>query len=250
MLLPAFFAYAFSSRTTLLVRTGIFFLGLSTALVPLGAAAGSAGALLREHAVGLTTAVAVVVIVLGVVQALAIDLPMPRFLGRVGAERQDAASPLSVYLLGVVYGLAGVGCAGPILGAVLAMAGFGGSPLGAAALMLLYAAGMAAPLGILALLWEGLDLSGRAWLRPRPLRLLGRHTTVTNLVSGLLFVILGVVLLFTGPANPLGGLLDGDALANLESSLLDGAARIPWWAVVGMLAALGGAVVLLKQDKR
>ena len=49
MLLPAFFAYAFSSRAALVGRTGLFYLGLITTLVPLGAAAGSFGALFNAH---------------------------------------------------------------------------------------------------------------------------------------------------------------------------------------------------------
>ena len=70
MLLPAFFAYAFTSRTTLQARTGLFWLGLVTTLVPLGAAAGGMGAVLRDHEVGLTMLVAVVVVVEGSVMKL------------------------------------------------------------------------------------------------------------------------------------------------------------------------------------
>ena len=43
LLLPAFFAYSISSRTKLLARTGIFYAGLATTLVPLGAAGSYAG---------------------------------------------------------------------------------------------------------------------------------------------------------------------------------------------------------------
>ena len=49
LLVPAFFAYAFADRVRLLLRTGIFYLGLATPLVPMGVAAGSVGAVLNEH---------------------------------------------------------------------------------------------------------------------------------------------------------------------------------------------------------
>lgn len=39
LLLPAFFAYSIDSASRLLARTGIFYAGLATTLVPLGAAA-------------------------------------------------------------------------------------------------------------------------------------------------------------------------------------------------------------------
>src|SRR5699024_4427103 len=49
LLVPAFFAYAFADRVRLLMRTGVFFLGLATTLVPMGVAAGSIGALFNEY---------------------------------------------------------------------------------------------------------------------------------------------------------------------------------------------------------
>lgn len=46
LLLPAFFAYAFGDdRARLLGRTGLFYLGLLLALVPLGLGAGALGSL-------------------------------------------------------------------------------------------------------------------------------------------------------------------------------------------------------------
>ena len=163
---------------------------------------------------------------------------------------RDSASPLSVYLLGAVYGLAGVGCAGPILGAVLAMAAMGGSPLRAAGLMVLYGTGMALPLGLAALVWDAVGLSSGRWLRPRTVRVLGRRTTWTSLVSGTLFVVLGVALVLTGPSNPVGGLVDGDTMARVEVGILAAARRVPWWTVAGVVAALGGAVVVARREPR
>lgn len=49
MLLPAFFSYAFSSPRQLLSRTGIFYLGLITTLVPLGVLAGTLGSYVNQH---------------------------------------------------------------------------------------------------------------------------------------------------------------------------------------------------------
>lgn len=43
LLLPAFFAYSIDSTSRLLARTGIFYAGLASTLVPLGAAARTPG---------------------------------------------------------------------------------------------------------------------------------------------------------------------------------------------------------------
>ncbi|WP_067779798.1 cytochrome c biogenesis CcdA family protein [Actinomyces vulturis] len=249
MVLPAFFAYAFASPTTLLKRTLIFWLGLLTTLVPLGAAAGGVGSLLHEYSAPITVVAAVIIITLGIIEALSIEIPTPHLPGS-SRSSDDAASPLSVYLLGLVYGLAGVGCAGPILGSVLLMAGINGSAIQAAGLMVLYATGMALPLGILALLWTSMGMSGKKWLRPRPVRFLSRETTWTNLISGLLFVILGVVLLLMDPSNPLGGIISSERLAALELQVMDAAARIPWYLSLAILGTITAAIVIAVKDRR
>lgn len=247
MLLPAFFAYAFTSSRSLLARTALFWLGLVSTLVPLGAAASTAGAVLREHTGVLAVVGGVVLVVLGLLQAFAVPLKVPG-LGRrggagggpgSGARGRDASSPLSVYLLGALYGLAGVGCSGPILGAVLVLAGLGGEPVRAAGMMAVYATGMALPLGVLALLWESAGLSQRAWLRPRPVRVLGRHTTWTELLGGLVCAALGLLMVLVGPQGLAGGLLSSQRLAQIEDLVLARAGLVPWWLV----AAIGGLLV-------
>lgn len=260
MLLPTFFAYAFTSRTTLIGRTLLFWLGLLTTLLPLGAAAGTLGATLRAFGPTLTLIAAICIIALGIIQILAIELPKVRLpwakssvgVGAGGAvglgaqQRQgDSASPLSIYLLGSVYGLAGVGCAGPILGAVLLAASLGSDPLRGAFMMALYATGMALPLGVLALMWQGLGVGQKAWLRPRPLVLFGRHTTWTNVFSGAFFCILGVGLLIFGANNPLGSLVGTATLASWETQLLAATGRIPWWVLLVVVVLLGAALFLV-----
>ncbi|MET1018427.1 MAG: cytochrome c biogenesis protein CcdA, partial [Microterricola sp.] len=60
MLLPAFFAYAFTDPATLVARTGLFYLGLVTTLVPLGVLAGAVGAFLLANQGLLVTIAALV----------------------------------------------------------------------------------------------------------------------------------------------------------------------------------------------
>ncbi len=252
MVLPAFFSYALSSPGALVARTALFWLGLATTLVPLAAAASSLGLLLREHSGALAVGGGLVLVVLGVVQALSLPLHLPALGRRAGkrAGRSGAASPLSVYLLGALYGLAGVGCAGPILGAVLVLAGIGGQPVRAVVMVLVYATGMVVPLGVLALLWDSAGLSRSKWLRPRPVRVLGRVTTLTELVGGLACVALGLVMVLVGPHGLSTGVLSTAQMARLEESVLAHVSLVPWWLVVAVLGCLVAAVVVAWRGQR
>jgi thiol:disulfide interchange protein len=146
--------------------------------------------------------------------------------------------------LGAAYGLAGF-CSGPILGAVLTVAAASGQPLRGAALLAVYALGMAAPLFILAALWQRFDLGRRGWLRGREYRLgrLRLHTTST--VSGVLFIAVGVVfLLFDGTAG-LYSTGTGTALA-VQNAIAAAGAHVPDGALLGALAVVVLIVVALR----
>ncbi|GMA41296.1 cytochrome c biogenesis CcdA family protein [Mobilicoccus caccae] len=244
MLLPAFFAYAFTSATTMIGRTLIFFCGLLTTLVPIGALAGGLGALLVAERTALVTIAAVVVIVLGVLQALAIPLP-----GLARRSRgADAASPIAVFTLGLAYGVAGV-CSGPILGSVLTVAALGGDPFYGAMLLVVYAAGMVAPVLVLALLWTRLDLGSRSWLRPRPVQVGPVSTTVGNLVSGGLFVAVGLLLLLTEGTAAVQGVLGVPAQQRVEQWMLTVGRAVPDLAIVAVILVVAGvsAAVALRR---
>jgi len=213
MLLPAFFAYAFSHPATLVARTGLFYLGLITTLVPLGVFAGTAGAFLTENRGLLLTVVAVVVIGFGVIQLAGVNLPG---LSRTG--RGDAGSPWAVYLLGTAYGVALV-CTGPILGSVLMIAAVGANPVYGAILLAVYAAGMALPLLALALAWKRWSGRLRRFLTPRTVTV-GRWTNSWHgIIAGALSVGLGVVLVLVARDPEASGLLPIGVQYELETGV-------------------------------
>src|SRR5215208_3897659 len=161
LLLPAFFAYAFQSRGVLVGRTAVFYLGLCATLVPLGLGISALSALVYGHRSSLITVSGLLIIAFGVIQALGGGFafgPIERLRGGI-----SGSSLLATFSLGAVYGFAGF-CSGPILGAVLTVAATSGSALRGAGLLATYAAGMAAPLFIMALLWFFFDLGRRHWL--------------------------------------------------------------------------------------
>ncbi|MBC9719090.1 sulfite exporter TauE/SafE family protein [Streptomyces sp. TRM66268-LWL] len=237
LLLPAFFAYTIDSPSRLLARTGIFYLGLATTLVPLGAAGSYAGRFFYGNRELLVQLGGWLIIALGVLQILGLGFASRRMAELSGRIRPTTA--LSVYALGAVYGLAGF-CAGPILGSVLTVAALGGNPGYGGALLAVYALGMAAPLFLLALLWDRFALGRRRWLRGRELRA-GRFSLhTTSLASGLFFVLLGTLFLAFDGTTALPGLLSVDASFTAERWAREAGDAVPDWAVLmGVVAAVG-----------
>lgn len=242
MLLPSFFAVAFgSSRTKLLGRVGLFYLGLLVTLVPIGVAAGTLGGLLTTHRSTLALVGGIILVVLGLMQVLGINFNIPGFRSSGGT------GPLAVVALGAVYGLAG-GCTGPVLGAMLTMVINIGSPLYGALLFAMFAAGMVVPLVVLALLWDSTSLSEK--LKPQPLTLGPITTSVWGLVSGGLFIILGILFVTTDATSSLGGIFDARQQAALENTLRSFGESIPDVGVLLVIAALAGLLIWLAKRPR
>ena len=243
LLLPAFFAYAFGDdRARLLGRTGLFYLGLLLALVPLGLGAGALGSLVTVHREALALVGGAVLIVFGLVQALGLPFRIP------GVERRgDPRGALGAVLLGATYGLAGA-CTGPLLGAVLTVAAVGGGPGYRPVLLAFFALGKGAPPLVLAWPSERLRLGERA--RPRRLAVGPFTTTWFQIVSGALFVAIGVLFLVSDATASLGGLLDASAQAGVEGRLRGVADGVPDLAVVGALAAAAALVAWRRLRRR
>ncbi|WP_326659671.1 cytochrome c biogenesis CcdA family protein [Streptomyces sp. NBC_00385] len=239
LLLPAFFAYSIDSASRLLARTGIFYAGLATTLVPLGAAGSYAGRLFYGHRDALVLGAGWLIIGLGVAQIIGLGFASRRISALSGRIRPTTA--LSVYALGAVYGLAGF-CAGPILGSVLTVAAVSGSAAYGGLLLAVYALGMAVPLFLLALLWERFDLGRRAWLRGRVLRLGRFELHTTTLLSGLFFIGLGALFLAYDGTTALPGLLNVDQSFAVEQWARGIGERVPDGV---LLVAVVGAVLLV-----
>lgn len=239
MLLPAFFAYAFDRPTQIVIRTGLFYVGLLITLVPLGVAASSVGRILTVHRETVILISGAVLILLGLLQMLGGGFGSG--VAQRAAGRIRVQSGISVVALGAVYGLAGF-CAGPILGSVLAVSAAGGDPIYGGVLLALYALGMVVPLLLLALAWKRFDLGRRGWLRGREIRIGRLRTHTTSVVSGLLFVALGLLFVLTDGTGSISSPLGVDAQfdAQLWASRIGD--RI---GDVGLVAGAVVAVVLL-----
>ncbi|MFJ7768625.1 cytochrome c biogenesis CcdA family protein [Streptomyces sp. NPDC097107] len=249
LLLPAFFAYSFTSRARLLGRTALFYAGLCLTMVPLGVAGSLAGRLFYGHRDLLVTAGGWLVIALGVAQLLGLGFGSRRLQQSAGARRSGSA--LSVTALGAVYGLAGF-CAGPILGSVLTVAAIGGDPWRGGSLLAVYALGMAVPMFVLAALWDRFDLGGRRRLRGRPVRLGPLRLHSTSLLGGAMFITLGTVFLLFDGTSALPSLMGVDTEFTWEQRLSRLGDAVPDRALLGVLALVvaAGALAVLVRGAR
>ncbi len=250
-LIPAFFAYAFSSKGQIARSTLVFFAGLLVALLPLGAAAGALSSVLMQYRHTIAVVTGVIIIVMGVWTGLALPFPHLRLPGstRRATRRGGGGSALAIGLLGLSYGLAGAGCTGPILGAVLALAVTAGSTTLGVATMFSYALGMFTPIAALSLGWNSLSQHKRNWLRPRPVKFLGRQTTWGSLIGGALFVILGILLIGSGGIAGFA-ILGTSEQAHLENALLQAGKAVPNWLFLLLIVLLAALVFVLVKGGR
>ena len=212
LLLPAFFAYAFGSGGELVRKTGIFYLGLAATLVPLGMGVAAVSRLFYGQRGILIMVAGLLLVGFGVLQILGRGLEVGALSRLRGKVRGDSAG--AVFALGAVYGFAGF-CSGPILGAVLTVAAASGGVLRGAGLLAIYAAGMVAPLLVLALLWDRFDLGKSRLLRGQEISLGPLRVHTTNLVSGLLFITLGVLFIAYNGTSALSGFYEANGATDL-----------------------------------
>lgn len=257
LLLPAFFAYAFAGPGRVLARTGVFFAGLLTFLVPLGLGAGAVGGLLLTRRPELTMVAGLLLVVIGVYQLAVGGFQLP------GADRAarfraglSGESVLSTYLLGAVYGFGGF-CAGPILGGVLTIAASSGGAAPAALLLTVYGAGMVLPLLVLALAWPRLEAPVRSRLVQREIGLGPLRRPLSTVISSLLFIGLGIAFAISQGANALGPLyaaLDADAfLLRAEASVRAAVTALPetvWLMILVLLLFVGALRYLARRGGR
>ena len=246
LLLPSFFAMAFASKRALVARTLVFYLGLLVTLVPLGTGAGAASAVFYGHRPLLISVAGWMIIGFGVLQLLGKGFTIP-FSERLNSAVANRGGDgwLSTLLLGAVYGLAGF-CSGPVLGAILTVAAVQESPWQGGGLLAVYALGMTAPLLLLAGLWDRYDLGSRRWLRGRTLTVGRLRVHTVSLVSGLLFVAIGVVFLrYDGTAGLAGSLGMGD-LTDVEfraqQAVTEWTSGVPAWTVLLLVALVASFV--------
>lgn len=248
-LLPTYVAATLRvGRWRLLQLTGIFALGVALVLLPIVLGVGALGQLMGHYHREVFFLGGVMMLGLGLA-ALAgrgWSLPMPAM--RAPGDAGNGAG--GVLLLGVFSGVVSSCCA-PVLGGVLVLSVLSNSFWHSLGLGAAYVLGMVVPLFLAAVLWGRLARPRRTF-RPRPIALClaGRRVRVraTDLAAGVLFVAMGLLMIFlalTGRATYTPDFLlafnrwGSDRLAVLA----DRAAGVPEGIIALLLLAVVGLIL-------
>ena len=189
-LLPGYVAYvagdgqaARTGRT--MTAAALFTLGFAAVFTALGASASWVGSVLLASRPGLIRAAGVLVAAIGIMTVAGAE---PRLLAR---ERRPLAlhciprGPAFAAPLGAAFALGWTPCIGPVLGGLLTVAAASGSAAAGAALLAVYAAGLAVPFLLLAFAVS----RGH-----RGIGLLRRHHRALAWLGGALLVAMGVAM--------------------------------------------------------
>lgn len=158
-LVPTYLAYIGGSgaakRALVLRNAALFVLGFSLVFIAMGASASALGSVLREHRQILMVVGGVLVIAFGLVMLGAIRLP---FLYRdtrrpLGADA-NPQTPWGAVALGSAFAFAWTPCIGPVLGAILTIAGASGTLSTGVGLLAVYSIGLAVPFMLAAFAFE------------------------------------------------------------------------------------------------
>jgi len=194
VLLPAYFAAAFTTVRALVRMTFLFAAGIAIVILPIALGLAALGQLFTRYHPLLFGVGGLFLLALGVLtlRGRGLDLPFgraPTFAAHPGA---------SIFVLGLFSGAASSCCA-PVLIGVLTLTALTSSFLGSLAVSLAYVFGMVFPLFLLAVAGDRFGWARTRLIRGMTLhvRLAGREWAIhsTNLVGGLLFLAMGVLVL-------------------------------------------------------
>ncbi len=205
VLLPAYLASVFRQKKNVLKMTFVFFLGITVILLPIGLGAAGLAKLFQNFHRELWIFGGLLMIFLAILAVLGKGLslvPMPKIKIPLSREGEDPAANLSnfksIFLLGLFSGAA-TSCCAPVLAGAVTLAVISGTFWKALTVTLVYIFGMIFPLFLAAYFYDRFRLSesrlikGKLWEIKVGSKKLFLHST--NLLAGIVFLIMGVILL-------------------------------------------------------
>ena len=164
-----------------------FVAGFSTVFVALGASASFIGQAVSAHLALLGYVAGVLIVLMGLHFLHVIRIPLLDRTARVGVA-QKPASMIGAYAIGLAFGFGWSPCVGPVLTAILLMAGAEDSAAEGAKLLLIYSLGIGVPFLVAATFASAF------------MRMLARFRARLGLVEKIMggFLVIAGVLIFTG----------------------------------------------------
>src|SRR3990172_3828449 len=201
VLLPSYLASVFRTKTKIFLMTFVYYLGLLTIFVPLGLGVASLGVAFSRYHNVIFALGGIFMLILGVSLIVGKTFMLPIHV-KPQLKGHDFGA---LYILGIFSGIATTCCA-PVLAGVLALSVLPGSWLLGGVYSLVFVTGMVVPLFLLALLADRTNFLAKFQSLRRRVnyRLIGKEISVnlSHLISGILFVLVGTLVLVFERNNP------------------------------------------------
>lgn len=202
VLLPTYFASIFKQKATVFLMTFVYFLGILSIFLPLGLGVSFLTQIFSQYHDTIFLIGGIFLIFLGISLLLGQQFSLP-FSVHPELRRQDF---VSVYILGIFSAIATTCCA-PVLAGVLTLSALPGSFILGGIYTLAYVLGMVLPLFIIASFLDKIDFTKKffAFRKSLSYNFLGKkfRLTFANLFSGLMFLILGIVIIYLAKTKQL-----------------------------------------------
>lgn len=201
VLLPSYLGNVFRERYKIFFMTFVFFLGIVTVFLPIGLGASALAQVFSRYHNVIFAIGGVFLVILGLSMVFGKKFATPASV-REGMKRHTK----SVYFLGIFSAIATTCCA-PVLAGVLALSVVSGSIVWGFLYTLAYVVGMTLPLFIIAAFLDHANLTEKFSRAKKTVNLaLGARAwtiTVSELVSSLVFVVMGAYITYLSFTNGL-----------------------------------------------
>ena len=253
VLLPTYFASIFKQKSTVFLMTFVYFLGILSIFLPIGLGVSFLTQIFSQYHDTIFLIGGIFLIFLGMTLLLGQQMSLP-FSVHPKLKGQDF---ISVYVLGIFSAVATTCCA-PVLAGVLTLSALPGSVFLGGVYTLAYVLGMVLPLFVIALTLDKVDFTQKfvAFRKRVSYSVLGQKVSLTfaNLFSGLMFLVLGVVIIYLAKTSQLTSHSSYQVSLNIYlTKFINGIGRftqlIPevGWAVIFISIALFVTFVAIKQ---
>jgi cytochrome c-type biogenesis protein len=175
-----------TSRWPTLFHSLFFVLGFSLIFILLGASVGLIGNVITAYSILLRQIAGGIIIVFGIFLVASYKLPWLNYEKRVNFRMSGSRGYFRSIIIGAVFALGWTPCVGPILAAILIMAGMSQTVGQGALLLVLYSLGMGIPFIIIGLAWGAIMPLWKG---------INRHLGKISIISGILLIIVGILIL-------------------------------------------------------
>lgn len=202
VLLPTYFASIFKQKVMIFLMTFVYFLGLLVVFMPLGLGATLLSQFFSSYHNTIFSLGGIFLVLLGATLIAGKQFTLPITV-HPELKNYDVGS---IFVLGVFSGIATTCCA-PVLAGVLALSLLPGSFILGPAYILAYVSGMVIPLFVIALFIDKTNLTQKVFVFRKTISysILSQRisTTLSSLFSGVMFLALGIIILFLAETDQL-----------------------------------------------